>query len=1029
MLETRELRSYGNYRSEGVEMSTSMPVRWVVCALTIALMLVAGLARPGTARAEQSLFQDSFDSGFEGWTASSGVRWSNGIEYWHHPGSVQLEGAATLDRSVSTAGYHTIQLEWHVAAVGLKPGRSCLVQVDNGNGFGWATVATVDASQADTFYRGGIITLFPYSDNNPNFRIRFRGATTNGPGEYCYVDDVAVIGLPDMASTIYFDPFTHSSDLTYWSYDSGVTIAPSIYVWNGLQSARIPAGSQLSRDISTFGYASTKITWHLAATHLGASGACQVQVSNGAGWQTIAEIDGNVDDDGFFRWGVDAAGIADQTRVTLRIRNTSTNIGSACYVSDLRVSGIDSSPMLPGDPLSGAGDVARDALTEADLTNPLESPAAPVSDTAFAVPANAAPPTNVFRGTLALGLTDTRGGYDTIRDDYNIGALGPAWKHLPPDMNLRFVQRGSYLIPLTRTLVASRGAAWNDIVGPGRVWNENADLGWTRAAFPFALVEKNANCVHNGVMTFLFVNDPVAVVSNVRYQVTQETCAYHKFNMYGQLPATYYPDNQPWQDLLSGQLRIKSAFAQELDDRLPVKPFSQLATDYPGVDITQFGAGITPADLTMKGVLYKGTLYASDCGTRFGDYAFCSEMVAPSYSTAKSAFAGVAAMALTRDFGSGVPNLKIADYVDTSHAAGSWSGVTLDNTLDMATGNYDLPGTDADEAGPKLSRFFLALSDADKVSAALSFPHKADPGTTFAYHTSDTYLATRTMNDYLLSKTSDYRDIFDYLGAKVLGPLKIDPMTAGSTLRTSEGSIAGNDGRAFGGYGMFWTRDSIAKISRFLRDDRGKIGDTQVLDPGLWNASFQRDPADRGVDTDGGFKYNNGFWARRFTPADGLPCSFWVPFMSGYGGITVAMMPNGVTYFYFSDNGEFHWKQAVIAADKISPLCSAVPVVNDWTANVSSGSAFTVTGRTLQDVESIAFVQRDTGNVDHIVQENPVVMESTERVPGEFTLSAALPDSAAVGDSYIAELRLRNGELVDQLPVTVVSEEGRRESP
>ena len=36
-------------------------------------------------------------------------------------------------------------------------------------------------------------------------------------------------------------------------------------------------------------------------------------------------------------------------------------------------------------------------------------------------------------------------------------------------------------------------------------------------------------------------------------------------------------------------------------------------------------------------------------------------------------------------------------------------------------------------------------------------------------------------------------------------------------------------------------------------------------------------------------------------------CSFWIPFMSGYGGITVAMAPNGATYYYFSDNEEFSW--------------------------------------------------------------------------------------------------------------------------
>ena len=50
-------------------------------------------------------------------------------------------------------------------------------------------------------------------------------------------------------------------------------------------------------------------------------------------------------------------------------------------------------------------------------------------------------------------------------------------------------------------------------------------------------------------------------------------------------------------------------------------------------------------------------------------------------------------------------------------------------------------------------------------------------------------------------------------------------------------------------------------------------------------------------------------------------CSFWVHFMSGYGGITVVMAPNGATYYYFSDNEEFSWYDPVHEMDKLSPYC------------------------------------------------------------------------------------------------------------
>ena len=46
-----------------------------------------------------------------------------------------------------------------------------------------------------------------------------------------------------------------------------------------------------------------------------------------------------------------------------------------------------------------------------------------------------------------------------------------------------------------------------------------------------------------------------------------------------------------------------------------------------------------------------------------------------------------------------------------------------------------------------------------------------------------------------------------------------------------------------------------------------------------------------------------------------------VPFMSGFGGITVVFLPNSMIYYYFSDNFTFSWYSAVYAAHNIKPLC------------------------------------------------------------------------------------------------------------
>ena len=46
-----------------------------------------------------------------------------------------------------------------------------------------------------------------------------------------------------------------------------------------------------------------------------------------------------------------------------------------------------------------------------------------------------------------------------------------------------------------------------------------------------------------------------------------------------------------------------------------------------------------------------------------------------------------------------------------------------------------------------------------------------------------------------------------------------------------------------------------------------------------------------------------------------------MPFLSGYGGITLARFPNGVVYYCFSDGGAHRWDRAIRGADKIQPMC------------------------------------------------------------------------------------------------------------
>lgn len=43
--------------------------------------------------------------------------------------------------------------------------------------------------------------------------------------------------------------------------------------------------------------------------------------------------------------------------------------------------------------------------------------------------------------------------------------------------------------------------------------------------------------------------------------------------------------------------------------------------------------------------------------------------------------------------------------------------------------------------------------------------------------------------------------------------------------------------------------------------------------------------------------------------------------MLGASGNVVALFPNDITYYYFSDNQEFAWDSALRETGKVAPLC------------------------------------------------------------------------------------------------------------
>ena len=559
--------------------------------------------------------------------------------------------------------------------------------------------------------------------------------------------------------------------------------------------------------------------------------------------------------------------------------------------------------------LNGSGKVSRRFLTYRELLGGRD-PGQPVDLSAYAVPTAAAHPQHRFAGTLTLSGEASGGHFSELKDTYNYTGDGDNTRKHLPEFEFQFIQTGSHIFPLQRGSIASTHPDWEYVLTPGRVWQENGDNGYSRAAIPFALQQRNANCMHNGVMSFLFRDD--GRVSRVAYQISSETCLYFKADWWGLLDARYTPE------AITNRKQLILDFQAEIAGRLPVKPLSALNTDYPGTEYSAFESpnSTDARHISTAGFLIDGIHYRGNCVTRHGNYPYCDSLVIPSYSAAKSFFAGVAMMRLEQQY-PGVRNITVASHVPGCNRTGNWSDVTLNHLLDMATGSYGSVEYMADETATHTDGLFLADSHSSKIGYSCGqYSRKAVPGSQWVYHTSDTYIAGALMNAYLQEQQGSGTDIFaDFIVTELWRPLGIS--ATGQYTRRTYDPVA----QPFTGWGLMWLPDDVAKIARFVGIDSGSIDGQQMLDAAQLNAALQRS-SDTGTVPLADYRYNNGFWAHNIAgKLSGCSGAQWIPFLSGFGGITVVLLPNDSVYYYFSDNDTYYWLEAAQEAHGIRSLC------------------------------------------------------------------------------------------------------------
>lgn len=531
---------------------------------------------------------------------------------------------------------------------------------------------------------------------------------------------------------------------------------------------------------------------------------------------------------------------------------------------------------------------------------------APLSTREFTPPESGKMPLTGFTGILSLVAGTGQSNIEILTDTYSIGSNQELKLTELPPFSFEFVTDGTDVIPLVQTPRRSSHPYWEIVLSPGSAWSEPGDGNWSRAALPFTLKEKNQNCLHNGLMTFFYQGD--GSISRVKWQVSSETCLYLKVNLWGTLQATYLPRTIP------NSAEVVAAYRMEVSRRLPVRPLSDLTSDYPGLEL----AAIQPPgldDVSVYGLVLDGVNYRSDCPTRYGPYPFCDVLSLPSYSLAKSLVGDIAYQLLLSQWPE-FATIPVPDLIPECRTSdGRWDDVTPAHLLNMTTGNYDSTISNADEEGAKMDTFFLAQNHDGKVRFSCeAWPRKSAPGVQWVYHTTDTYLLGVAMNTFLRQKLGPNVDFYrDLLYPLVYGPLGLSPAMQW-TQRTYD-----NAAQPFTGYGLVFHADDAIRFAHALNSNQpGGESQSQVVSGGLGLPSSFLENTMPGAK---GIAYKDGFWGANASPWIACANPTWIPFMVGYGGITVAILPNGSIYYYFTDSGRFGFREAVVEANKALNYC------------------------------------------------------------------------------------------------------------
>jgi len=544
--------------------------------------------------------------------------------------------------------------------------------------------------------------------------------------------------------------------------------------------------------------------------------------------------------------------------------------------------------IIPWDAVAGTPEhFAVADFMQSQATTPL------IDNSAFTPASDAPSALEPFSGTVKVA----EAGMSTTPETFKTGQVLGRDPAVFPGVELQFFTVNGDLVPVTQDVIrfGSQGSGksfWDMIVQPGRVWSEHADGGWSRAAFPFALVNSLEGETHNGLATFLYRRGKV---SRLRFQIVQQTGPYYisdYFTAAGSAPMTLRGTR------IVGRAALEQRYRAALADRVRFDTWEHLADIVGAQSLANFDGRLLPAHAVAAGLDFRGTFYLAYCNSAAGPLPWCDRVRFGVWSATKALANETALLRLAQKFGPEVFDLKVQDYVDGAAAYSGWANVRFRDAINMATGVGN--GSTVREPNniedgyldPSYSRWYEARSSQEKVKALLETGrvYPWGPGQVARYRDQDMFVLGVAMDGFLKSREGAAASIWSMLEKEVYEPIGIHYAPTNRTIEVE------GPGQALMAFGYYPTIGDIVKIARLYHNE-GRANGAQILYSPAIKALSAGDES-RGLSTGesnefGETMYFNAFWEVRYTSAEG--CRWFVPVMEGWGGNLVALMPNGLT--------------------------------------------------------------------------------------------------------------------------------------